>query len=143
MFSKSTLLLELSPAAPSGPEWSLLFDARDTTTQQAIRAVLDVRRSAFVPLAVFLALALGVPSKRPRRRLIVLAAGATFLHCLAVLPFLAMFGNSEPRLFDLAGPLHALTVVGYRALLAPPGMAYAVPALLWFALLWKLEPELM
>jgi hypothetical protein len=142
-WSAPGLQLQLLPAAPAGPEWSVLFDALDTATSRQVRAVLDVRRVGWLPLGAFSALLVAFPVRRWRRRLLVAAAGLLGLHALTVLPVLAYFGDAKSGLFELGGISHDLVVMAERALLTLPGMAYAAPALLWLLLSWNLEPELM
>jgi hypothetical protein len=36
--------------------------------------------------------------------------------------------------------LNALVDIAYRALVGPPGMTYAIPVLIWWALLWRTRP---
>jgi hypothetical protein len=138
-----TLHLRLSAAAPSGPAWSLLLQAWDTRTHQEVSALLDVRRAGWLSLSVFLALLLAFPVVRWHRRLLLGGTGIAALHALSVLPVLDYLGGAETGFFELGAVTHTLVVVAQRALLTPPGMAYAGPALLWFLLAWKLEPELM
>lgn len=143
VWSAPGLDIQLTPAeASSGKSWSVTFDARDPNTGHRAQAELDLRRAAWVPFCVFIALLAGMPIRRPRRRLLVAGIGLALLHLLTLLPFLAFFGGERAGLFPLGSVTHTIAVVAQRALLAPPGMAYAVPALLWFALAWKLEPEL-
>lgn len=142
-WSAPTLDLRLGPAAPSGPAWSVVFDARDGLTGHQARALLDVRRVGWLPLGAFMALMAAFPVKRWPRRLMVGVLGLAALHALSVLPVLAIFGDKQTGFFEVNAVFHTVFVVAQRALLTLPGMAYAGPALLWMLLSWRLEPELM
>jgi hypothetical protein len=143
VWSAPLLKLELSSSASSGADWSVLFDASDKSTGKRVQATIDIRRSAWLPLATFLALICGFSVSRPKRRALVAAGGLLVLHGMWLLPFLAFFGGPDPHFFLLGPTLHTAVVIAYRALISPPGMVYAVPAVLWFVLSWWLEPELM
>lgn len=140
-WSPSSLKLRITPATDN--DWHVLFDATDTTTKKRVQASLDIRRSAWLPLATLLALLSGFPLHRPQRRALVAAISLVVLHLLWTLPLLAFFGGNAPHFFDLGETTHTLAVIAYRGLISPPGMVYAVPGLLWFVLTWRLEPELM
>ncbi|HEY6561801.1 MAG TPA: hypothetical protein VI072_31240 [Polyangiaceae bacterium] len=61
---------------------------------------------------------------------------------LIALPLLSFLGGMGPiRVYDLSPASHAVINVFYRALVAPPGMAYAVPSLLWWMLLYLTRPS--
>jgi hypothetical protein len=140
-WSPATLKLKITPA--SDADWHVLFDASDRSSKQRVQASLDIRRSAWLPLATFLALLSGFPIQRRRRRALVAAVGLSILHLLWTLPLLAFLGGKSPHFFTLGETAHTLVVIAYRGLISPPGMVYAVPGLLWFVLSWRLEPELM
>jgi hypothetical protein len=129
-------------AAPS-PGWSVFVDASDLLTQRVARAALDVRRVGWLPLGAFTALLLAFPTRHWQRRLAVAGIGLSILHLLWVLPVLATFGVPGLGFFELGRVGYTLAVIGQRALITLPGMAYAVSALLWFLLTWSLERELM
>jgi len=140
-WSPGSLELRITPATDS--PWHVLLSASDRRIHQRVQASLDIRRSAWLPLATFLALLSGFAVRRPRRRALVAALGLSFLHLLWTLPLLAFFGGPDPHFFELGELTHTLAVVAYRGLISPPGMAYALPAVLWFVLTWRLEPDLM
>ncbi len=143
LWSPASLRLALKPAGAEGTEWSVMVDASDESIDHHTRAALDIRRTAWLPLATFFALLVSFPVRRPRRRLLIAALGLAVLHVLWLLPLLAFFGGGPTRFFTLSAPAYTVAVVAYRALISPPGMVYALPALLWFVLSWKIEPELM
>ena len=49
-------------------------------------------------------------------------------------------GPLPVRAFTFSAPVAWAITIAYRALVAAPGMAYALPALLWLALFRWLEP---
>lgn len=140
--------LELGPvpAAPSSAtpaaQWTVLVVV-STSVNQRVGAELDVRRVGWLPLGAFSALLLAFPVKRWKRRALVASCGYALLHALWVLPVIASFGGAQGGFFVLGSVGHALTIVLQRALQTLPGMAYALPGILWFLLSWRLEPELM
>jgi hypothetical protein len=59
---------------------------------------------------------------------------------LIVTPLVSFLGGTGPvAAFTLGRPAHVALQLVYRALVVPPGMAYAVPLLLWWGLLVTLE----
>ena len=91
--------------------------------------------------AVFAALVL-VTNLRWPRRLGILAAGLAVLQLLPLLPLLSFFSGKLPvRAFHLGATTIALVDVAYHALVAPPGMAFALPAMLWLAIVWRADPK--
>jgi len=142
-FAERGVALQLGPAAPPAPPWRVTVIAANESTAQGAKAELDVRRVGWLPFGAFSALLLAFPVRRWKRRLAVAAAGLCFLHALWLLPVLASFGSARGGFFALGTLGHGLVVVAQRALQTLPGMAYALPALLWFVLTWSLERELM
>jgi len=82
-------------------------------------------------------------------------AGASSSSCSAALPCsnrsrcfssccrssLFWGGDGPVQVFELDSGFRAAIEVAYRALVAPPGMTYAIPALLWWALLALTRPK--
>ena len=125
---------------PAGGSWRLDVFAEDTVTGQYVQTALDLRRGGYIASAVFVALALATRT-RPRKKLILLACGVSVLQLLPLLPLLSFFSGKLPvRVFDLGAAANVLIEIAYHTLVAPPGMAYAVPALLWLLLVWLLDP---
>lgn len=128
------------PAAGEGRVWRLDVHAEDAATGQFVETALDLRRAGYLASAVFTALVLATRMRR-WRRLATLGAGLVALQVLPLLPVLAFFSGKLPVQVFVLGDLARTAVdVAYRALVAPPGMAYAVPAMLWLALVWLVEP---
>ena len=133
-----------APANPSGhlSAWDVVISARDPVSRALVQTALDARRAAYVPSAVFLALALAlrVPARRKKVALIVIGLAAVQIGpLLAVLSFFS--GKLPVVLFHFSAPVRWMIEIAYRALAAPPGMAYALPALVWLGLVWALAPE--
>ena len=105
---------------------------------------IDLRTLLFLPTAAFVGLALAAPLGSARRNARVLGIGLLVLlpalWLLTALPLLSFLGGTGPvRAFDLPPLVHVVLQTIYRALVAPPGMAYALPLLLWWVLVARLE----
>ena len=100
---------------------------------------IDLRSLLFLPSAAFLALAIAVPLRSTWAHIQVITCGLLILEPLLVLlvalPLLSFLGGMGPiQAFSLSRPTHVVLQILYRALVAPPGMAYALPLLLWWSL---------
>ena len=151
----SVALLRFGPprdAASSPPDSNTAYQtelsARNTRTGALVRVPIDLRTLTFVPTAVFVALAMASPIWKRARGPIVLVSGLIILQLFLLgsiaVPLLLFFSNPQPmQLFRLSSPVsHVLDVV-YRSLVAPPGMAFAIPGLIWLTLMWLIpaRPE--
>jgi hypothetical protein len=101
---------------------------------------IDVRSLLYLPTAAFLALAIAVRLRSSKEHLQLIAIGLLILEPLLVLlvalPLLSFLGGTGPiRAFSLGRGTHVVLQLLYRALVVPPGMAYAVPLILWALLL--------
>jgi hypothetical protein len=107
-----------------------------TVTGEFLETALDARRTGYLPAAVFVAIAF--VSRLPRKRkAVVVSLGLALLSLLSLLPVLSFFSGRLPIVaLELSGPSRVIVDVLYRSLVAPLGMAYAVPALLWALLSW-------
>jgi len=126
--------------------FALLFSARKHATPVNISIPIDVRNLAYLPTACLIALAFATPLWRVRRGLLLLPAALTLLHVFLAAslatPIVLLFAEQAPlHLIDLTPLSHATLDVLYRALVAPPGMAYAIPGLLWVSMLWFSEAQ--
>ena len=126
--------------------WQLTLTIRGPARAQPVLVPIDLRTLLFLPLAAFVALALAAPLGSARRNARVLGQGLLVLVpallLLTALPLLSFLGGTGPvRAFRLAPALHLVVQTVYRALVAPPGMMYALPLLLWWALVARLEPH--
>lgn len=126
-------------ATPPGKPWELRVHAEDPVSGRYVGTALDLRRAGYIETAVFAALALA-GRVRWRRRVALLFGGLALLQLLPLLPILSFFSGKLPvQAFHFSGVTEALIDTGYHALVAPPGMAFALPALLWLALVWWLD----
>jgi hypothetical protein len=116
-----------------GP-WEVQTRVSESATGRALESALDERRTGYLPAAVFLALTLA--STFPWRKKLVLAASGLFaIHLLSLLPILSFWSGRLPIVaYELDAPVRVVVDVLYHALVAPLGMAYALPGLLWLVL---------
>ena len=122
--------------------WTIVLRAQRVRAGAHGQVALNLRRAFWVPLSVFVALALASPIWRGARGFIVLAIGvvAVLLPSLFLIAIHATGLLYEQSVVDLSDGAQAAFVFGY-ALLAPPGMVYAVPLLLWAQLLVASRPR--
>ena len=124
------VVFQASDETDAQHEWDLLVLVKDPKTSATLRhASVHVRRSGYLQVACFLAFVAGWPGRSPRRLAFVLGLGLACLACLTTLPVLMFL--SRRGVVPLAGWLLSTLAVAYRALVTAPGMAFAVPAILW------------
>ena len=127
--------------AAGAQAWQLKIYAEDTLTGKYVQTALDLRRGGYIAVAVFAALALVTPI-RWSKRLGLLAVGLSILQIIPLLPLLSFFSGKLPvQVFHFASVLQSAIEVAYHTLVAPPGMAYAVPAMLWLLLVWLIDAK--
>jgi hypothetical protein len=119
--------------------WSLPLVVEPPAPRAAITLPMDVRTLSFLPTACFVALAVATPMASWRRNVRLLLVGLAILEPLLLglnaLPLLSFLGGTGPvRAFELSLATHTVLQVLYRALVASPAMAYAVPFFLWWVL---------
>lgn len=130
--------VELGPATDEHAWNAVLTIKREGRIVQ--HALWELRRTPYLPMAAFAALALAYPASKLSGRLRVLFIGWSVLVLLPLLRLLTLFGEPGPmQLVAMPSALHAALTIAARALLLPPGMAYAVPALLWLTLVAWLD----
>ena len=139
-----SLEFRLPRSEAEGGPWHIVVIARERDTKRYVGTALDARRAGYLQCAGFVALLLATPTSRKKKLLLLLLGG----FCLAVLPLLAPLAFfSTPSLglqaFRFNPLLRSAIEIAYRVLVAAPGMAYAVPALLWLGLVRWLDPELL
>jgi hypothetical protein len=130
-----------APDASAGDEYATELRAFSRTTGEALTVPIDLRTLTYVPSAVFVALTLASTIWVGLRGITVLLAGLALLHAFLlislVVPLLLFFADPQPmQLLELSTPLRWIMNIFYRSLVAPPGMIYAVPALIWLLMLW-------
>jgi hypothetical protein len=119
--------------------WQVTLHVAPPGPAPAVLVPIDVRSLLYLPTAAFLALAIAVRLRGTREHLQLIAIGLLILEPLLLvlvsLPLLSFLGGTGPiRAFTLGRPAHVLLQILYRALVVPPGMAYAVPFFLWWLL---------
>lgn len=92
----------------------------------------DLRVLGFLPTITFIALAVALPLASRQKNVRVLLVGLPLLELLLVglmaAPMLSFLGGTGPvQAFALSPLTHTLLQVVYRALVVPPGMAFAIP----------------
>jgi hypothetical protein len=143
--SQASLELSVPSFDPNAAEsFALLFSAHKHVSSVNLSVPIDLRNLAYLPSACAIALAFATPLWRVRRGLWLLGAALALLQVFVVAslatPLVLLLAEQAPlHLIDLTPLAHASLDVLYRALVAPPGMAYAIPGLLWVALLWLSE----
>lgn len=114
-------------------------EATTATARHLIAVPIDLRSLLFLPSAAFLALAIAMPLRSTWAHVQIIVCGLLILEpvlvLLVALPLLSFLGGTGPvQAFSLSRPTHVVLQILYRALVAPPGMAYAIPLLLWWLL---------
>ena len=102
-------------------------------TGELSATTMDCWRAVYLPMSVYLALAFAWPRRRWMMALTIAGAGTlvlAFLPALLVAETATRAGAMQVRVGT-----NALLLTLNRALWAPPGMAFIVPVLLFFALL--------
>lgn len=130
-----------TPDASATAAWNVELDVTDRDRGTSVRLALDLRSLTYVPTAVFVALAVAAPIWQGRRGLRVLFGGLAVLHVFFGVAIAAMvaFFLTRTRPYPLLelGPFARLVFdVLHRVLVAPPGMAFAVPGFVWLAGVW-------
>jgi hypothetical protein len=140
MFERGIALHFDAPDADAAKRpWQLTLRISDPRRSEAVLVPIDLRTLVFLPIAAFIGLALAAPLHSAWRNVRVLALGLLILEptllVLTALPLLSFLGGIGPvQAFRLSAATHVLLQILYRALVAPPGMTYALPLFLWWAL---------
>jgi hypothetical protein len=126
--------------------WQLTLEVRDPGQSGPVLVPIDLRTLLFLPIAAFIALAIAVPLDSARSNARVLGLGLLILEpallLLTALPLFSFLGGDGPaRAFRLPLAVRVVVQIVYRALVAPPGMMYALPLLLWWVLVARLRPR--
>ena len=136
----SGTLLSMRPEGPSDSWNAVLTVGRADGVYHEL--LWDLRRTPYLPMAVFTALVAAIPFGRLKRRLLVLAIGLAALQLLPGLRLLLLVSADTPgRLVELPHLVQSAVLVACGAFVFPPGMAYVVPSALWVGLMWLFERE--
>ena len=132
------------PLALGIDSWRTTLTITNRKTRQTCNVPIDLRGANCVPAAAFVALTVALPVAGRRRKLVMLFAGLAFLVPLSLmlvsLPLIPRLRGGAFELFPLPELLNSVVVLFYRAFVAHPGMAFAIPALLWWILLSLTAP---
>ena len=125
--------------------WRTTLTITNQRTTQTYRAPLDLRGAHYVPAAAFIALTVALPVANRRRKVVILAIGLAILLPLSLilvsLPLIPRLRGGQFELFPLPEAINLLVGLFYRAFVAHPGMAYAIPALMWWILVSLTAPD--
>jgi hypothetical protein len=129
------LRLEASTSEP----WQALLNATSAVSGARIEIPIDLRGLLYLPLAAFVALVIASPlgPVRAYSKLLAIGLGVLELLLLALIavPLLAFLGGTGPvQAFVLGRATLVALQIAYRALVAPPGMTYALPLFVWWVL---------
>ena len=118
---------------PEHPWW-VTMAVRNVFTGQSFGIPVDTRTVAYVRFAVFLALALAWPVGRTLRGLKAVALGGTLLVAVTAasvaIPLLQVLGMV--KILGIGVLAQSVLSIGILTLVTYPGMAYAIPGLLWW-----------
>lgn len=123
--------------------WQATLVVQPPPPRQAALVPTDLRGLMFLPMVSFIALAAAVPLGSWRKNLRLLAVGLPILELTLILlncvPMISFLGGTGPiDVFQLSRGTHTVLQVIYRALVAPPGMMFALPLFLWWVLLGRM-----
>jgi len=135
-FTSSNVTFRLRSPVPAEqqPEgWGVIEVKQDFPEGPKRHAgAIDLRRVGYLQVATFIALAAGWPPRGGRRwARAALAVGAIVAATIAV-PILDYLG--DVGVIHMGAFIRGVVALVRRALVAAPGMAYAIPGLTWLAL---------
>jgi hypothetical protein len=116
------------------PDWRGVIAVREDLPSGPLdrAGAIDLRRAGYLQLATFAALAVAWPPSGRRRALLAASVALAIVAMCTAVPILAFL--SSVGAVDPGTALGALLSLASRALVAAPGMAFAVPGLSWLAL---------
>jgi hypothetical protein len=138
--SNVTFVLRSPVPEENQPEWRAVISVRrDSPDGPTVdQGAADLRRAGYLQLAVFAALAAGWPPRGWRRALLgLILSGGVVAGTIAVpvLAYLAGIG-----VLQAGDAVRMVLSLASRALVAAPGMAFAVPGLTWLAFVSGARP---
>lgn len=137
--SGAELRFEANDAELLREPWRITLHVISALPEPDAYVPVDLRSLVFLPSAAFIALSIAVKLRSAREHLQLLGLGLLILEpvllLLVSLPLLSFLGGTGPILaFRLSRTTHVILQVLYRALVAPPGMTYAIPLFLWWGM---------
>lgn len=140
-FEQSRAHLEFGlPDAAEPSAFTSVLRARDLASGLALQIPIELRTLTFLPTSTFIALVLaGSVGRAVRRSALQLFAGLALLQLFLVssllVPICLFFAEPRPmQLLHMSTLVYGVLTIFHRALVAPPGMAYAIPLMLWLTL---------
>jgi hypothetical protein len=126
-----------SPLALGVDSWRTKLWLKNRSSGQRLAVPVDLRGIHYLPAATFIALAVALSAER-RRRLAILGVGLAILVPLSLLlvslSLVPSLRGGPFELFPASDGFNAAIVIFHRAFVAHPGMAYAIPGLLFWIL---------
>lgn len=136
IFARSNVTLTVRSPRPEEhqPEWRGVIDVKQDFPEGPVRhaGAIDLRRSGYLQLATFIALAAAWMPKGRRRVLAAVGVVAAVVSTVVVVPIVDFL--VQAGVVDLGAGFNTLVALARRILVGAPGMAYAVPGIAWFAL---------
>jgi len=142
--ASSNLSVTVRSARPNEnqPDWCGIIDVKRDFPEGPVRqaGALDLRRAGYLQFATFLSLAAGWPPKSGRRALIASAVVVGVVSAVIAVPIFDFLRELGIASFGAWGG--AMVALVRRALVAAPGMAYAIPGMAWVAIMQPRLPNL-
>ncbi len=134
----STLTAKVARLLPDprpGPDWRAIVAVWNQTTRSIEeRFPLDLHQLFYLPAAVFSALTLAGKWTWGGKRVVWKLLIGVALFQLRPIPIFVARERAVVGVFQYDGAFDVFLVLFNRSLVAPLGMAYALPVLLWFGL---------
>jgi hypothetical protein len=131
--SNVTFLLRSPKPSENQPEWRAVVSVRQDFPDGPVdhAGAIDLRRAGYLQLVTFVALAAAWPPRGWPGALLATAIALAIVATAIALPILAFL--SPIGVVHLGPWLQTLLSLASRALVAAPGMAFAIPGLAWLA----------
>jgi hypothetical protein len=132
--SSVTLIVRAPREIEAQPEWRAVVDARQDLPDGRVRhaGAIDVRRAGYLQLATFLGLAAAWMPRERKRIVAGTCLAVALVSAVVAIPIVDFL--SDAGVVRLGSALAILVALARRALVGAPGMAYALPALIWLAI---------
>jgi len=135
-FARSNVTLTVRPPRPEEhqPKWRGVIDVKQDFPDGPARhaGAIDLRRSGYLQLATFIALAAAWMPKGRRRILAAVGVAAAVVSTVVAVPIFDFLVQVD--VVHLGAGSATLVSLARRILVGAPGMAYAVPGIVWLAL---------
>lgn len=140
----SNVSFTLRSARPSErqPEWRGVIDVKQDLPDGPVRhaGIIDLRRVGYLQLATFLSLAAAWPPRTVRCLLGSVSLAVGIVAAVIAVPVFDFL--SDAGVIPLGAWVGGALSLARRALVAPPGMAYAIPGLAWLAMTQATHPSM-